>query len=56
MKLPIGIVARIAWKRLILPAIGKAAAKGKITPETAKQALGDALEEEALRQIVKRAG
>lgn len=56
MKLPIGIIARFALKRIVLPAIGKAAAKEKITPASAKEALGEALEAEALRQIVTRAG
>jgi len=56
IKLPIGIIARFALKRIVLPALGKAAAKEKITPASAKEALGEALEAEALRQIVKRAG
>jgi hypothetical protein len=57
MKLPIGIVARFALKRLVLPAIVKAAndPANPLTLDTAKAALVEAAEREALRQVVKRA-
>lgn len=57
MKLPIGAIARFALKRIVLPAIGKAIASNDnpLTKEAAKRALEQALQDEATRQIIKRA-
>lgn len=58
MKLPIGIIAKFALKRIVLPAIGKAIADNDnpLTKEAAKRALEQALQDEATRQVLKRAG
>lgn len=58
MKLPIGLIARFALKRIVLPAIGRAVAnkENPLTAEAAKRALEDAAQAEVLRQIAKRAG
>ena len=56
MKLPIGLIARFALKRIVLPAIGRAVAnkENPLTAEAAKRALEDAAQAEVLRQIAKR--
>ena len=58
MRLPIGIIARFALKRIVLPAIARAAADetNPLTIATAKDAVGKAISAEVERQIVKRAG
>lgn len=56
MKLPIGIIARMALKYIVLPAIGKAVASPKVdlTKEEAKDVVVKAVQEAALKQIAKR--
>lgn len=58
MKLPIGAIARFALNKIVLPAIGRAiASKGNpLTKEGAKQAIEQALQEEARRQLAKKLG
>lgn len=58
MKLPIGPIARFALNRIVLPAIGKAIVpdRNPLTKDTAKRAIEQALQDEAMRQIGKRAG
>lgn len=58
MKLPIGAIARFALRKIVLPAIGKAIASNSnpLTKEGAKQALEQALQEEARRQLAKKLG
>lgn len=55
MKLPIGIIARFALNRIVLPAIGKAVASGKnpLTKEAAKRAVEQALQDEVLRRVTR---
>lgn len=56
MKLPISAIARFAFNRIVLPAIGKAIADGKnpLDQQTAKRAIEQAVRREAERQIGKR--
>jgi len=56
MKLPIGIIARFALKRIVLPAIGKAVASkdNPLTTNSARDAVVKALQDEAFRQIAKQ--
>lgn len=55
MKLPIGIIARFALKRIVLPAIGKAIQSGgnPLTKEAAKRALEKAVQDEVLRRVTR---
>lgn len=56
LKLPIGLIARFALKRIVLPAIGKAVANNQnpLTKEAAKRALEEAVQTEVARQVIKR--
>lgn len=56
MKLPIGIIARFALSRIVLPAIGKAVADGKnpLTKDAAKGVLIQAVQDAAMREMAKR--
>jgi hypothetical protein len=58
MKLPIGAIARFALNKIVLPALGKAIASNRnpLTKEGAKQAIEEALQKEARRQLAKRLG
>jgi len=58
VKLPINLIARFAWKRIVLPAIGSAVANNQnpLTKEAAKRALEDAVQAEVARQVIKRGG
>jgi len=55
LKLPIGLIARFALKRIVLPAIGKAVANNQnpLTKEAAKRALEDAVQDEVTRRLQK---
>lgn len=55
MKLPIGMIARFALNRIVLPALAKAVASGKnpLTKEAAKRALEEAVQDEVLRRVVR---
>ena len=55
MKLPINLIARFAWKRIVLPAIGSAVANNQnpLTKEAAKRALEEAVQAEVLRRLQK---
>lgn len=54
MKLPINFVARLLLKRVVVPAVGKAVANGKISTNTVRNAVEEAVKDEANRQLVKR--
>lgn len=54
MKLPINLVARFLLKRVVVPAVGKAVANGKISTNSVKNAVEEAVKDEANRQLVKR--
>ena len=53
MKMPIGIIARFALNRIVIPAIGKAIASSNnaLTKEAARQALDQKLQDEARRRL-----
>lgn len=53
MKLPIGIIARFALNRIVLPAIGRAIATNSnpLTKDAAKRALAEAVQDEVLRRV-----
>lgn len=51
MKLPINLVARFLLKRVVVPAVGKAVANGKISTNTVKNAVEEAVKDEANRSL-----